>query len=345
MLTLKAPVNFVIDERRLWPEIKNGSIDQLTDDILAQRGKWACDNWVSIPYVYFRRAGFDVTTSARPIRGAINIVSGLDLGIRDRGVSPFIVACRADGHEPKLANYIFEQNNLRGGAPNVSWTPHVPQPGLIKRDPARGSLIETIAYMGALGNLDLSFRDDAFRKGLKALDVKLELRVAQLDSDEPMLMHDYHDVDLVIAARKITTEDVKTKPASKLVNAWLAGAPALLGPEPAFMELYKSELDFLVVESPEDALSHIKMLQANPKRYEEMVANGVERAQLFSIDAILAQWVELLNGPVFDAFICWEDVSEVGKLRHWVAGAIGDKLAKRRAAYHRNHGAYTFGKA
>jgi hypothetical protein len=48
------------------------------------------------------------------------------------------------------------------------------------------------------------------------------------------MWHDYSTDDLVLAVRDLTEKDALVKPASKLVNAWIAGVPALLGPEPAF---------------------------------------------------------------------------------------------------------------
>lgn len=42
--------------------------------------------------------------------------------------------------------------------------------------------------------------------------------------------HDYQHVDAVLAIRDCPPVVLATKPASKLINAWKAGVPALLGP-------------------------------------------------------------------------------------------------------------------
>jgi hypothetical protein len=84
------------------------------------------------------------------------------------------------------------------------------------------------------------------------------------------------------------------KPGTKLYNAWLAGVPAVLGPEPAFRELRRHELDYLEVTSVEEALAAIDRLRSDPALYRAMVDHGRERARDFSVEAILDRWTDLL---------------------------------------------------
>ena len=71
---------------------------------------------------------------------------------------------------------------------------------------------------------------------------------------------------------------LETKPASKLVNAWAAGVPAMLGPEPAYRELRSSPLDFLETPAAEAVLDAIDRLRGEPGLYAAMAENGLRRA-------------------------------------------------------------------
>ena len=115
--------------------------------------------------------------------------------------------------------------------------------------------------------------------------------------------HDYRETDLVLAfrppgGRRHERRGFTGKPASKLYNAWHARVPAILGPDYAYREQRRSPLDYLEIKSPQEAQSAITLLKSNPKFYEAMVDNGVQRANEFTQEKILAQWAEILYGSV-----------------------------------------------
>ncbi len=343
MPALSLPVNFVIPECHVWPEIRSGTMDEITDEVLAQRCVGAMANWVVIPYVYFCKAGLSPSRSAKPVNGVINITSAHDFPLRERAPEAFIVACRADAHVPELANFVFEQNQVRSHLPGVAWTPHWPQPGLIPRDPARGQRLENLTYKGEVNNLWIGFRDDAFLAALRQLDVELKIDPRTPPGGAKLQMHDYSAADAVIAVRNLTEADFKTKPASKLVNAWFAGTPALLGVEPGFRDLRKSDLDYLEVDSPETAIQAIQKLRSDPGLCEAMRQNGYRRAKEFTVEALILRWVELLNGPVAEAFRTWNATPEPMKLMRWGLSAVREKVSKRQAQYDRVNGPRPFG--
>lgn len=344
-MTLKHPVNFVIPDKYLWPEIREGRTGDISDDILAQRCVGAINNWVVIPFIYFHRAGLAPLHAQKPIEGAINISSAHDLGIRERTFRAFVVSCRADAHVPELANFVFEQNKARVGTPGVAWTPHWPNPGLIPRDPARGDRLETLAYKGDIDNLWVSFRDPSFRRALGDMGVDLRLDLRTPEGGAPLRMHDYRDIDAVIAVRNLTEEDVKVKPASKLVNAWFCGTPALLGAEPGFRELRESDLDYIEIASPEAALGAIRRLKGDPALVRQMRERGLERAKEFTVDALMRRWVDLLDGPVAERYAAWRKQPDAQKLWRWASSAIDEKRSKARMARIRVTGARPFGPA
>ena len=72
--------------------------------------------------------------------------------------------------------------------------------------------------------------------------------------------NDYSEIDVILAVRAVGNVHNKSfasnlspnkKPASKLINAWIAGAPAILSRDDAFLKLKKSENDFLEADNGE----------------------------------------------------------------------------------------------
>ncbi len=106
---------------------------------------------------------------------------------------------------------------------------------------------------------------------------------------------DFRQVDLLLAIRPPDRRRWTSKPATKLFNAWLAGVPALLGPEHAYRELRRSELDYLEVGSLEAAKAAVLRLRERPDLYASMVENGRVRGAEFTAEATLGRWWDLLT--------------------------------------------------
>ena len=105
--------------------------------------------------------------------------------------------------------------------------------------------------------------DELRRRGIELVIDAVDYRGAATDAAR-LRWADYSDVDLVLAVRPpIGTHT--DKPASKLYNAWRAGVPALLGPEPAFRELYTDTLDYVEVSTVDEALAAIDRLRARAR--------------------------------------------------------------------------------
>ena len=106
--------------------------------------------------------------------------------------------------------------------------------------------------------------------------------------------NDYHDTDVVLAMRKDVSHLHVKKPASKLINAWLAGVPAILGPEQAYRELRRSPLDYIEVASAREAGEALARLASEPALYQAMVENGLRRGEEVRAEACTRVWAELL---------------------------------------------------
>lgn len=212
-----------------------------------------------------------------------------------------IVTLRADivGFRSPIADAEIVQNGYFADEKRVFDVPHWPQPGLLPRNPARGSEIRTIAFKGDRGNLHpelFSERLYAFLKD-RGIEVRLEETV---DRHAPQPWHDYEDVDLLIAVRKPWHDGdlFYDKPASKLINAWHAGVPALLGPEYAFRELREHPLDYFEVSTDDEAIAAISRLLDEQGLYEEMIAHGHRRAQSFTPERVAERWADILFNKI-----------------------------------------------
>ncbi|HZZ95361.1 MAG TPA: hypothetical protein VFE23_22570 [Usitatibacter sp.] len=285
---------------REWADV--GGWHEATLDREHARFRRGVDNWIVQGYVRLRpaleAAGCQVAVARRLRRGAICIAHRDAL----RRFSPamhdcFIVAVRADRPRAHVGQIEVVQNPLQLGHSGARFIPHWPQPGLVPRDVTRGARLENAVYYGRHDAVPAWYRDARFVGALRSLGVSFAVR----DSG----WNDYRDVDLVLAHRDETPAMLATKPASKLVNAWLAGVPAVLAAEPAFEALKRGPLDFIPARDAGEALAAIAALKREPSRYRAMVRNGLERGRELDVDAVRAQWLDLLLGEAVPAHARW----------------------------------------
>jgi hypothetical protein len=208
------------------------------------------------------------------------------------------VGVRADHNQSHFADFEVLQNRVWEDGISRFFLPQWPQPGLLPRDPARGERVERVAFKGFKASLHPDFARpalaDALRhRGIEFVCDAVDYRGPETDT-HGVRWQDYREIDLVVALRRPERGGHTCKPASKLYNAWRAGVPALLGPEPAYRELRHDDLDYVEVTSVGDAIAAIDRLRANPGLYRAMVERGWERAGAFSPAAIRESWVELL---------------------------------------------------
>jgi len=252
-------------------------------------------NWIFQTYLRLREPlselGYAVDFSDQFVRGAINIAH------RDRlnnWFTPYfrfyIVGIRADRPAIKVCDWEIVQNGRSGERRHTSHIPHWPQPGLKRRESSRASRIEHAGYFGRTGTTSGWLQSAEFRTRLSAMGVSFEIHETDWT--------DYSMTDLAIAHRLESATMLLQKPASKLVNAWLAGVPALLNDEPAFRELRESSLDYLVIDSAADVYAAVAQLKGHPQLYEAMVRNGERRGRQFSVDAVRRRWLDCLQNEI-----------------------------------------------
>lgn len=286
--------------------------------------------WILQTYLRMRSAGADVRLAPQLPPGGIAVFASKQrrrLVASGASTEALLVATRSDVGEALIADVEIVQNAHQANGVRRFFIPHWPQPGLIARDPARGSAIETIAFKGFLANLHPAFRDDEWQRYLREARLRWLADATPYKRDgvdaAALEWNDFRTVDLILAVRDPDPQLHPRKPATKLCNAWLAGVPALLGPEVAYRELRRSPLDYIEVSSPAEARAAIARLRADPGLYAAMVANGHARSREFDAPAVAARWHEFL-------FTRAPRLGERADIRRWRGRSLRVKELARR---------------
>lgn len=278
-------------------------LDPARDWQLMKRGS---QRWIVQTYVHLRAAGLDCELgSIAPRTGTIVFHNGHKGELRRQlayGADVTLVGIRGDRREALIADFEVLQNGLHADDRSRFFVPYWPQPGLIARDPSRGDRISRAAFKGFDNNLHPSLRGGEWASFLRSHGIEWAIdsmsHARSEDVGVPVGWHDYREVDLVVALRPDAADRHSGKPATKLYNAWLAGAPALLGPEYAYRELRRTELDYCEIAGLEDAKTCVRTLLERPALYRAMIENGSVRARDFTVEAITRRWITLLTDTI-----------------------------------------------
>lgn len=263
------------------------------------------DYWITHTYARLRDAGESVRLeNCVPAEGIVVFYAGDKRGVWSAvksGSRALLVAVRSDRHPVGFADIEVVQNASSADGRRSFHVPHWPQPGLRPRDPARGNRLKTILFPGTPQNLHAGFESDAWQSFLQARALEFRCHYANAEGGPPA-WHDFHDIDAMLAIRPAGASEVRNKPAWKLFNAWLAGVPAILGPESGYRELREGPLDFIEATGPEQAMAAIDRLLADPGHYAAMVDNGRVRGSAFTDEATLASWRRLFAQVLLPAY-------------------------------------------
>jgi hypothetical protein len=262
--------------------------------------------WLLQTYLRLVRAGCPVELASSPPAEGIVVFHGKHARVLRahwrRLRRAVLLGIRADYPEPLLADFQVLQNGRYADGKRRFFVPHWPQPALIPREGARGNAIRRISFKGFEQNLHPELRSPAWQEFLESHGIEWEVDAVpwagaatdRLSTRWP----DFREVDLVLAVRRPDPRLWTQKPATKLINAWLAGVPALVGKEYACRELRRSELDYLEVGSLAEAKAAVLRLVERPDLYREMVENGRLRSADFTPERILERWLALLTREI-----------------------------------------------
>ena len=265
--------------------------------------------WLLQTYLRLKGAGYPVSASGTITDSGFLIFHAKHSGLLKAQLDPIqhknlvLISIRGDGKETTLADFEFLQNGKYADDRRFFHVPYWPQPGLIPRDPGRGTSLDTIGFKGFHVNLNPYFLGEDWREWLRERGIRWKLDSEEFNTLDDIGVevdwHNYHDIDAILAyraypKRKGPEPGYTPKPATKLYNAWHAGVPAILGPDYAYRELRKTRLDYIEITSAEEAKDAVLYLRSNPEIYRAMVENGFNRAENFSVESITDRWVKLL---------------------------------------------------
>jgi hypothetical protein len=308
---LPYPVYFVTRDPK-WQDLIGKPLPEDIEPLL-QRCETTQDIWSVQTYMLLRQRGLGVHLASSPVPGRISIAPYYCLNPKELSYNSYVVAVFHDCARPEICEQWLVLNPSQVSDQRHHYIPHWPQPNLKPRDVSRGTLVENLVFKGRDYNLDDIFRTPSFLGQLEALGIRLVTSSEQPERqfDE---WRDYSEADVVLAVRNNTHYDISRKPPLKLINAWFAGCPAILGPEPAYQWLRKSELDYIEVRTPDQAIAALKQLRDNPKLYAAMVENGFRRAQEFTPNQTAHYWRKLLAEPITAGYEQWLRQSAMQKL-------------------------------
>jgi hypothetical protein len=323
-------VSFYMPDREALGDRNADTLDPDRDADLIATGLYG---WILQTYLRLRASGLPVRLDdVAPTSGTVVVhVEYVDrlLAEASAPAALFVVTPRMDRGPQLLADLEVVQNLSSVGSHQV-YIPFWLQPGLTPRDRTRGTRVENIAFMGNRQSLHDELASPSWEEALVSRNFVWDSRVVTfVRNDQLQLGHRWQDfatVDVIVALRPPPTWPAAGKPASKLINAWAAGVPAILGPETPYRELRRSELDYIEVGNPAEALEALERLRADSELYTAMVANGRQRASEFAHERLVTRWTDLL----------WRDVPERARsYRHTIFARRRDYRAAVRSARRR----------
>jgi hypothetical protein len=329
-MKLKHPVYFVHKQARgKWASLTADAEKPVNMDALAAQLRFGRDVWIVPTYLMLRQRGHDVRLVDRFVPGAICVAFRDEVTARSLCFRSYVVGIRADRGPTFLSDFEIVQSPPARPKPCQAYIPLWPQVGLMPRDPRRGCAVSRVGYLGNVQNLAARFRTPEFRSALQRIGVELVIRENS--------WVDYTDLDMVLAVRDGSDDFLGAKPPSKLINAWRAGCPALLGPEPSYRHLRKSALDYCEVVTTDEAVQAVESLRDDSARYEAMVRNGRQRSQEYSMDAIADLWEKTLGEDVARDYEAWRQQPAVlaqpkrllAFLMRWVQKRLHGKHRRR----------------
>lgn len=291
-----------------WPDI-----NQLTAadvDAIQHRFRGGIDVWIVQSWLNLRQElhdrGIRAEIGKRFARGGITIAHRDELSHwRYAPWQSYLVGVRADRARSAIADIEILQNDLEMEPKRTIHIPHWPQPGIIPRDPQRQNELKKVAYFGRDWSLPSWMASDEFKSGLERIGIEFHVMTN--------VWHDYADVDVVLAYRDEATIMLRQKPASKLVNAWLAGVPAILAREPAYERLIETDSDAIFADGCQAVLDSLTRLKNHPELYAQMRMRCAVRAADYGRAQIKAQWLQALDEVIIPQWRVWSQ-SRAGML-------------------------------
>lgn len=286
------PVVFVAERLTFrWQELLDPAVSPSLQSLPPSRFLVLEDIWIVSTYLRLREAGFDVQIDSTPRERAINVVCSPRVLLRSNPGNAVVVAVRADRAAPTWGDLRLVQNPLNLEKATDWLIDHWPQPNIVPRRPERRDRVERIGVIGPVSSMAAEIRDPRFRSQMGRLGFELVIR------NDGASWNDYADLDAQLAYRTGPMSLLRCKPATKIVQSWIARCPAITGLEPCFRTVGRPGVDYLEASSSAEIIEHLRFLRDRPDLFRSLIERGAIRAKSHDEQAVLGQWVAFLAGP------------------------------------------------
>ena len=335
------PISFYI-HRKFWPQ---GEIPA-SPDVAWSGFNFGVYCWTILTALRLRQAGLDCQLTPELPDEGIVLAQRECLTVDREHVTPgpkrLLINLAADLALYPPANLQVVQNPTQARFfQNCHCIRLWPEPGLIPRDAANGNRFENVAYVGNGKSLAPELRGPDWTTRLGELGFRWIPKTGQFQYNDPSTYRiggawsDYSDIDVVCAVRRFLPRSARAafdhKPPSKLINAWIAGVPAILGHESAYRALRRNTMDYIEVCSVDELLSALCELRSRPELRAAIRDNGRARVPEVSAAATVRQWLQFIEKVAVPAYYKW--IRTPGWLRRTVSArneAIYQALRVRR---------------
>lgn len=264
------------------------------------------ESWILQTYLHLKAANFPCHLSQDLPESGIIVGHRYAFKANQKPNAQQLFICTRDDKfvHPYSQHHIVQnarQTKLFSVAPlwRSTYIPLWPQIGLVPRDRHRGDRFENLTYLGDPDCLAPELKDPTWAKNLS------DLGIQWIVNGDTSTWSDYSTTDAVLAIRSFDQNPHHHKPASKLLNAWLAGVPAILGPESAYQNERQSPDDYLEATTVKSALEAIKRLKQDPALRSRIIAQGQRRAQEIQTEQMRDRWMRFLTGPATAQYHQW----------------------------------------
>ena len=257
---------------------------------------WGHYHWVLQTFLFLRESEFSCSvTNVFPDEGIV--LTHIDLIPRDirprknlfvvgflvdRGVN-FDYADLYVSHSP-VNRSVFSETYFHRVRHILPW----PQINLIPRSPSRGNKFENIVFVGNEEQLAPELKTPEFANKLNELSLNWRIQ-------DRKKWNDFSDIDAIVAIRSFDNNDYKFKPGLKLINAWLAGVPSILGPEFSYRDIGESRADYIEANSVGEVIDLLKELKNNDTLRAQIVNEGVKKSEKFTVETNTILWENLIQ--------------------------------------------------
>lgn len=175
------------------------------------------------------------------------------------------------------------------------WIPLLPQRGLVPRATPELQRLTTVGYFGHIGNAPQWLTSDSFLSALEARDLRLHTAQGPTSSGGAPWT-DFRDVDVTMCVRRDDHAYPRSKPPTKLINAWAARTLPIATSEPAARAIARNGHDAMLIDSSsaDDALRALDCCLDDRRRFTDMLQHVDAKAVEYSSEAVLGRWAALL---------------------------------------------------